>query len=52
MHRLAHLGVKLVDSTKGEIVETNRAESSLASEVKEKQDQDPILLDLKSKVHK
>ena len=28
------------------------AESSLVSEVKEKQDQDPIVLDLKTSVHK
>ena len=31
---------------------TNGTESSLVSKVKEKQDQDPILLDLKSNVHK
>ncbi|KAH0728063.1 hypothetical protein KY284_003928 [Solanum tuberosum] len=52
VHRLAHLGVRLMDSTEGGIVVTNGAESSLVSEVKEKQDQDPILLDLKANVHK
>ena len=41
-----------MDSTEGEIVVTNGAESSLVSEVKEKQDQDPILLDLKVKFQK
>ncbi|XP_069143362.1 uncharacterized protein [Solanum lycopersicum] len=42
---------KLVDSTEGGIVLTNGAESYLVSEVKENQDQDPILLDLKATVH-
>ena len=51
-HRLAHLGVRLMDSTKSGILMINGAESSLLSEVKEKQDQDPILFDLKSNVHK
>ena len=41
-----------MDSTEGGIVLTEGAESSLQSEVKEKQDQDPILLDLKESVHK
>ena len=36
-----------MDSIEGGIVMTNGAESSLVSEVKRKQDQDPILLDLK-----
>lgn len=31
---------------------TNGDESSLVSEVKEKQDQDPIFLDFKTNVHK
>ncbi|KAH0670582.1 hypothetical protein KY290_025996 [Solanum tuberosum] len=52
MHRLARLGVRLMDSTEGGIVVTNGAESSLVSEVKEKQDQDPIFLDLKANVQK
>ena len=50
VHRLDRLGVCLMDSTIGGIVVTNRAESSLVSGVKEKQDQDPILLDLKENV--
>ncbi|MCQ7842166.1 hypothetical protein NP236_23545, partial [Salmonella enterica] len=41
-----------MDSTKGGVVVMNGAESSLVSEVKEKQDQDPILLELKANVHK
>ena len=41
-----------MDSTKGEIVVTNRAESLLVKEVKENQDQDPYLLELKAKHHK
>ena len=34
VHRLARLGIKLMDSTKGGIVVTNGAESSLVSEVR------------------
>ena len=41
-----------MDSIEGEIVAMNGAESSLVSEVKEKQNQDPILLELKANVHK
>ncbi len=41
-----------MDSTEGGIVVMNGAESSLVSEVKETQDQDPILLELKANVHK
>ncbi|KAH0730162.1 hypothetical protein KY289_001350 [Solanum tuberosum] len=52
VHRLARLGVRLLDSTEGGVVLMNRAESSLVSEVKEKQNQDPILLELKENVHK
>ena len=52
MHKLARLGVRLMDSTEGGIVVINRAESSLLSEVKENQDQGPILLDLNKNVHK
>ena len=42
VHTLEHLRVRLRNSTKGGIVVTNGAESSLLSEVKENQDQDPI----------
>ena len=41
-----------MDFTKGGIVATNGAESSVVSEVKEKQDQDPIFHDLKVNNHK
>ena len=34
VHRLACMGVKLIDFTKGEKEVTNRAESSLVSEMK------------------
>ena len=40
-----------MDSIKGGIVVTNGVESSLVAEVKEKEDQDPIFLDLKANVH-
>ncbi|KAH0633253.1 hypothetical protein KY284_036039 [Solanum tuberosum] len=52
VHRLARLGVRLMDSTEGGLVVMNGAESSLVSEVKGKQDQDPISLELKANVHK
>ena len=52
VHRLACLGVRFTDSAEGAITMTSRAESSLMSEVKEKQDQDPILLELKANVQK
>ena len=41
-----------MDSTKGGVVVMNGVESSLVSELKEKQDQDPVLLELKVNVHK
>ncbi|XP_025888838.1 uncharacterized protein [Solanum lycopersicum] len=52
VHRLKHLGVHLYDSNEVGVVGMNGAESSLVSEVKEKQDQDPILLELKANVYK
>ncbi|KAH0669635.1 hypothetical protein KY289_024128 [Solanum tuberosum] len=52
VHRLARLGVRLMDSTERGVVVMNGAESSLVSEVKENQDQDPILVELKANVHK
>ncbi|KAH0679031.1 hypothetical protein KY284_020116 [Solanum tuberosum] len=52
VHRLARLRVRLMDSTEEGIAVTNGVESSLVSEVKEKQDQDPILLELKANVQK
>ena len=41
-----------MDSNEERAVVMNGAELSLMSEVKEKQDQDPILLELKANVHK
>ncbi|XP_015170747.1 uncharacterized protein [Solanum tuberosum] len=52
MHRLACLGVHLVDSGEDGVVVMNGVESSLVLEVKEKQEKDPILLELKANVHK
>ena len=52
VHRLACLGVRFTDSAEGGIAVTSKAESPLMSEVKEKQDQDPILLELKANVQK
>ena len=48
VYRLARLGVQLMDYTKRGIMVTNGVELSLVSKVKEKQDQDPILLELKA----
>ncbi|WMV58035.1 hypothetical protein MTR67_051420 [Solanum verrucosum] len=48
VHRLA----RLVDSSKGGVVVTNEVKLSLVIQVKEKQDRDPILLELKANVHK
>ncbi|KAH0759938.1 hypothetical protein KY290_023431 [Solanum tuberosum] len=52
VYRLARLRVQLMGSTEGEVVVMNGAKSSLVSEVKEKQDQDPFFLELKANVHK
>ncbi|WMV37984.1 hypothetical protein MTR67_031369 [Solanum verrucosum] len=52
VHILVCLGVRLLGSSNGGVVEMNGAESLLVSELKEKQDKDYILLELKSNVHK
>ena len=52
MHKLACLGVRLIDSTKEGIMVTNGAESLLVSEVKEMKDQDLMFFYLKVYVHK
>ncbi|XP_070028904.1 uncharacterized protein [Nicotiana sylvestris] len=49
---LACLGVHLVHSDERGVIVQNRAESSLVAEVKEKQYNDPILVQLKEGVHK
>ena len=50
--KLACLGVHLMDSIEGGVVLMNMVKSSLMSEVKLKQGQDPILIELKANVHK
>ena len=50
-HRLARLGVGLMKISQNCLTVQNWAESSLAVEVKEKQNSDPIFLDLRSVVH-
>ncbi|XP_019251321.1 PREDICTED: uncharacterized protein LOC109230257 [Nicotiana attenuata] len=52
VHRLASLGVRLLDSEDGGVVLQKRVESSLVAEVKEKQFSDPYLLQLKEEIHK
>ncbi|WMV55293.1 hypothetical protein MTR67_048678, partial [Solanum verrucosum] len=51
VHRLAHLRVCLMSILDGGVTVQNGSESSLVAEVKEKQDSDPILLQLKGAVH-
>jgi len=52
VHRLASLGVRLADSSEGGVIVQNRAESSLVVEVKEKQYNDPFLVQLKEGIQK
>jgi len=47
VHRLDRLGVQLVDSNESGIVVYNRSKSSFVSDMKAKQDLDPVLVDLK-----
>ena len=51
VHRLARLGVRLISISDNGVTVQNGAESSLVVDVKEKQDSDPILLELKGAVH-
>ena len=48
VHTLARLRVPLLDSTKGSLLMMNGAESSLVLEVKDKQEQDFIFLELRA----
>lgn len=50
IHCLANLGVRLLDSEDGGVAVQNMSKSSLVSEVKEKKNNDPILLQLKEEV--
>ncbi|XP_070034653.1 uncharacterized protein [Nicotiana tomentosiformis] len=52
VHQLASLGIRLADSSKGRVIVQNRAESSLVVEVKEKQYNDPLSVQLKERIHK
>ena len=49
---MACLGVRLADSNEGGVIVQDRAESSLVVEVKEKQYNDPLLVQLKEGIHK
>ena len=51
VHRLARLGVQLMRISDSGVTVQNGEELSLVVEVKEKQDSDPILLELKEAVH-
>lgn len=52
VHRLARLGVQLEENNEDGVSVQNGSTSSLVLEVKEKQDQDPVLFQLKEAVHK
>ncbi|XP_070040945.1 uncharacterized protein [Nicotiana tomentosiformis] len=52
VHWLSGLGVRLADSSEGGVIVQNRAESSLVVEVKEKQYNDPLLVQLKEGIDK
>ncbi|WMV24951.1 hypothetical protein MTR67_018336 [Solanum verrucosum] len=49
VHRLAHLGVRLIDSAEGGTKVTSGVESPLVSEVEDEKVLDPILLELRAK---
>ena len=51
VQRLARLGVRLMSILDSGVTVQNRDELSLVVEVKENQDSDPILLELKGVVH-
>ena len=48
VHRLAHLGVHLVDTNDGKVLVQKGSQSSFVNDVKAKQDLDPKLVELKS----
>ncbi|XP_070050583.1 uncharacterized protein [Nicotiana tomentosiformis] len=52
VHQLASLEVRLTDSSEGGVIVQNRAESLLVVEVKEKQYNDSLLVQLKEGIHK
>ncbi|XP_070013217.1 uncharacterized protein [Nicotiana sylvestris] len=52
IHRFGSLGVHLSDSGEGGVIVQNRARSSLVVKVTEKQYNDPLLVQLKERIHK
>ncbi|XP_070054298.1 uncharacterized protein [Nicotiana tomentosiformis] len=52
VHQLASLGVRLAESSEGGLIVQNRAEPLLVVKVKEKQYDDPLLVQLKEGIHK
>ncbi|WMV25596.1 hypothetical protein MTR67_018981 [Solanum verrucosum] len=52
VHRLDHLGVCLTNTSDSGVIVHNGLESSLVAEVKETQDSDPTLLQLKGAIHR
>ena len=48
LHRLAHLGVQLIDTNDDKVLVQKGSESSLVHDVKVKQDLDPKLVELKN----
>ena len=50
IHRLANLGVRLLDFEDGGVIVHELAKSSLCAEVKEKQVEDPLLMQIKKDV--
>ena len=51
VHRLARLGVRLMSISNSGVTVHNGTKSSFIVEVKEKQDNDPIFLELKGALH-
>ena len=51
VHRLAHIGDRLMSISDSDVTVKNKEESSFVEEVKEKKDSDPIFLELKGAVH-
>ena len=51
VHRLARLGVRLISISNSGVTVQNGEESSLVMEIKEKQESDPILLELNGAVN-
>ncbi|XP_055822073.1 uncharacterized protein LOC129890566 [Solanum dulcamara] len=52
VHRLAHLGMRLNDSTEGDVLVHSGSELSLVVDVKAKQDNDSVMVELKKSVAK